>query len=126
MITSIDAFLRYFDAVNRRALRDVGALPEAADGWRPDQGEGGKGGSIHQIVGHRATSRRYFASAYGGEGWIFPSPADASSRGRWLPALEESAAAFRQRLADTPDEWLQRRVALIDSDGAISGWRVLL
>ncbi len=31
MITDIDAFLRYFDGVHRRALRDIGALPPEAE-----------------------------------------------------------------------------------------------
>jgi uncharacterized damage-inducible protein DinB len=126
MITSIDAFLRYFDAVHRRALRDVGALPPAADGWKPETGEGEKAWSINGIVGHMASSRLYFAGAYRGEGWILPPPRDVSVRASWLPALEESATAFHSLLDGTPDEWLTRRVPLIDTDGAISGWRVLM
>ena len=126
MLTSINAFLRYFDAVNRRALRDVGALPAAADGWRPAIGEGEKAWSINGIVGHMASSRLYFASAYRGEGWIFPPQPDVSRRERWLPVLEESAAAFRRQLEGTPDAWLTRKVQMIDSDGAISGWRALI
>jgi len=126
MITSISAFLQYFDAVNRRALRDFAALPPEADGWRPAIGEGEKSWSINQIVGHMAGSRLYFASAYRGEGWLSPEPPDVSNRDRWLPALEESAATLREHLESTPDDWLKRKVALIDSEGAISGWRVLL
>lgn len=126
MITSIDAFLRYFDAVHRRAVRDVAALPPEADGWKPDSGEGEKAWSINGIVGHMASSRLYFASAYRGEGWIFPVERDVSARHRWVPALEESAAEFRERLTGTPDGWLTRKVQMIDSDGAISGWRVLM
>jgi len=126
MITSIEGFLRYFDAVHRRATRDVGALPAQADGWAPPAGEGENAWSINQIVGHMAGSRLYFASAYRGEGWISPAPPNVSTRDRWLPALAESAARLQDLLADTPDEWLNRKVALIDSDGAISGWRVLM
>jgi uncharacterized damage-inducible protein DinB len=126
MITSIDAFLRYFDAVNRRAMRDVGALPPEADGWKPETGEGEKAWSINGIVGHMASSRLYFASAYRGEGWIFPQPMDVNRRDLWLPALEASATKFRRLLEGTPDAWLERKVDLIDSDGAISGWRVLM
>jgi uncharacterized damage-inducible protein DinB len=126
MLTSIDAFLRYFDAVNRRAVRDVGALPPAADGWKPATGEGEKAWSINGIVGHMASSRLYFASAYRGEGWIFPPPFDVGTRDRWQPALETSAAELRRLLEGTPDAWLERKVELIDSDGTISGWRVLM
>jgi uncharacterized damage-inducible protein DinB len=126
MIGSIAEFLRYFDAVHRRALRDVGALPAEADGWAPPAGQGENAWSINQLVGHMATSRLYFASAYRGEGWIYPPPPDTSTRARWLPALEESHAQFRRRLEDTPDDWLSRKVQMIDTDGALSGWRLLL
>lgn len=126
VIRSIDAFLRYFDAVHRRAMRDVGALPPEADGWAPPRGEGEQAWSINTLVGHMAGSRLYFASAYRGEGWISPRAPDVSSRGRWLPALAESAQKLRSALEGTPDDWLERRVPLIDSDGALSGWRVLM
>ena len=126
MIGSIDAFLRYFDAVHRRALRDVGALPPEADGWTPPAGEGENAWSINQLVGHMASSRLYFASAYRGEGWIFPDVPDTSTRDRWLPALEESHAEFRRLLADTPDAWLERRIEMVDSDGSLSAWRLLM
>lgn len=125
MFRSIEAFLRYFDAVHRRAVRDVGSLPPEADGWRPASGEGESAWSINQLVGHMAGSRLYFASAYRGEGWVSPAPPDVSSREKWVPALEWSMAEFRGRLAGTPDEWLDRKIRMIDTDGALSGWRVL-
>ena len=126
MIGSIDAFLTYFDAVHRRAMRDIAALPAEADGWAPSSGEGENAWSINTLVGHMAGSRLYFASAYRGEGWISPQPPDTSRRERWLPALDESARRFREAVADTPDAWLNRKVAMIDSDGALSGWRILM
>jgi len=126
MLTSIDAFLRYFDAVNRRALRDIAALPPEADGWTPQTGEGEGAWSINKLIGHMAGSRLYFASAYRGEGWISPAPPDVSSRGRWLPALEDSVRDFRRQLEGTPVEWLDRKVQMIDSEGGLSGWRVLM
>ena len=126
MFTSIGAFLNYFDAVNRRALRDIGALPPEADGWAPGTGEGEQAWSINTLVGHMAGSRLYFASAYRGEGWISPQPPDVSTRARWLPAIEESAEALHRKLDDTPDAWLERKVHMIDTDAALSGWRVLM
>ncbi len=126
MFSSIAAFLRYFDSANRRAMRDIGALPEAADGWTPATGDGEQAWSINKLVGHMAGSRLYFASAYSGKGWISPRPPDVASREKWLPALEASAAEFRRLLEGTPDAWLERKVAMIDSDGALSGWRVLM
>jgi uncharacterized damage-inducible protein DinB len=127
MFTSIDAWLGYFDAVNRRAMRDIGALPAAADGWTPATGDGENAWSINKLVGHMAGSRLYFASAYVGDGWISPRPPDISSRDRWLPALEASAQEVAARLRGTPADWLGRKVALIDTPGGtITGWKILM
>jgi uncharacterized damage-inducible protein DinB len=126
VIESISAFLRYFDAVNRRAVRDISALPPEADGWAPAIGAGEKAWTINTLVGHMAGSRLYFASAYRGDGWISPMPPDVSRRELWVPALEASGRALHTALDSTPDAWLRRKVAMIDSDGALSGWRVLM
>jgi uncharacterized damage-inducible protein DinB len=126
VIQSIEAFLAYFDAVNRRAVRDIAALPPEADGWAPPAGVGENAWSINTLVGHMAGARVYFASAYRDEGWISPPPPDVSSRDKWVPALEESCARFRALIERTPDEWLARKVPMIDSDGRLSGWRVLM
>ena len=64
MITGPQAYLRYFDSIHRRTLRDVQALPEPAESWAPPVGEGEKSWSINQIVHHIAESRMYFARAY--------------------------------------------------------------
>lgn len=126
MITSITDFLRYFDAVHRRAVRDVSSLPAEADGWAPAAGEGEHAWSINTLVGHMAGSRLYFASAYLGQGWVSPDPPDVRERSMWAPALEESAAALRAMLESTPDAWLRRKVPMIDTDASLSGWRVLM
>lgn len=126
MFKSTDGFLRYFDAVHRRAMRDVGALPPEADGWTPAGGSGEGAWSINTLVGHMAGSRLYFASAYRGEGWISPRPPDVSSRDRWLTALEASAVELHRLLDGTPDAWLERKVRMIDTEAGLSGWRVLM
>ena len=126
MFSSIGDFLRYFAAVNRRAVRDVGALPPEADGWRPGVGEGEKGWDINTIVGHMAGSRLYFVNAYVGRGWISPSPPDVSSRERWVPALEASAEGLQTQLEATPKEWIHRKIGMIDTEHELSGWRVLM
>lgn len=125
MFCSVDGFLRYFEGVNRRAMRDIGALPPEADGWRPSTGEGERAWSINRLVGHMCGSRLYFASAYLGRGWVSPEPPDVSRRELWLPALEGSFVRFRELLLGTPDGWLERRVRMIDGDGWLSGWRIL-
>ncbi len=125
MIGSIAEFLRYFDGVHRRALRDIEALPPEAAAWAPSAGGGEEAWGIAALVAHIARSRGFFAGAYHREGWIMP-PAPAATPDRWAPVLEESAAALHERLGDTPDEWLRRRVPLIEGEATIAGWRVLM
>ena len=43
-----------------------------------------------------------------------------------MSAIEESANDLHRQLDDTPDAWLERKVQMIDTDGALSGWRVLM
>src|SRR3990170_8669543 len=127
MITDIGSFLGYFDAVHRRTVRDVAALPPAAESYRPATGEGENAWAIGDIVRHVAGSRLYFSRAYRGEGWLFDGPLrPVNSQADWIPCLEESAAEFHRRLEGTPPDWLGRRIPMIDSDGALSGWRILM
>ncbi len=126
MIRSIEAFFSYFDAVHRRARRDIAALPPEADGWAPSTGAGEGAWSINTLVGHMAVARLYFASAYLGRGWISPPMPDVSRRDGWLPALDESARALHALLDGTPGAWLGRKVTMIDTDGQLSGWRILM
>ena len=126
MLTSVEAFLRYFEGVNRRAMRDIAALPPEADGWMPASGEGENAWSINTLVGHMCGSRLYFASAFLGRGWLSPRPPDVSSRDRWLPALQASFEQLRELLAGAPDSHLDRGIQMIDSGGTLSGGRILL
>ena len=139
MITDIAAYLRFFESVMRRTERDIKALPPEAVAWRPPAIAGESEWTIGEIIKHLGGSRLYFASAYRNEGWIW-TPADLPDRGgsasghcdaddqrTWLPWLKESGARFVEQLKDTPPEWLQRRIEMIDTPGAsLSGWRLLM
>jgi len=128
MITDIASYLRFFDSVRRRTERDVAALPPSAAAWRPPAVEGEAGWSIGRIVSHIGGSRLYFASAYRGEGWIGLRPdIDDTNQANWLPWLRESADRFVELIKDTPPEWLNRRIEMIDTPGStLSGWRLLM
>jgi uncharacterized damage-inducible protein DinB len=106
----------------------VAALPAAAAAWRPPAVGGEAGWSIGEIVRHIGGSRLYFASAYRDEGWLWaPADVDPDDQRTWLPWLDASAARFHALLADTPAEWLTRRIEMIDTPGAtLSGWRLLM
>lgn len=126
MIESIDAFLRYFQGIHQRTVRDVRALPPESDGWLPLSNEGEQAWSINLLIGHIAVTRLFFASAYCGEGWVSPPAPDVRATHYWVPVLEESFELLNQRLAGSPHSWLARRVPLLDTPGEISGWRVLM
>jgi uncharacterized damage-inducible protein DinB len=52
---------------------------------------------------------------------------DPGDQRTWLPWLDASARRFVTLLQDTPNEWLTRRIEMIDSPGrALSGWRLLM
>ena len=69
----------------------------------------------------------YFASAYCGRGWLYDWPVPSTERqSDWIPAIESSFEEFHRRLDDSPPEWLQRRVRMIDTDGMLSGWRIMM
>ena len=127
MITDIASYLRFFDSVRRRTERDVAALPPEAAAWGPPSAGGETGWSIGDIVGHIGSSRLYFARAYRGEGWITTPPdVDRADQRTWLPWLQSSAGRFVEQLRDTPDDWLTRRIEMIDTPGSLSGWRMLM
>jgi uncharacterized damage-inducible protein DinB len=130
MITDMPSYLQFFETVRRRTDRDVAALPPAAAVWRPPSAEGEAGWSIGQIVDHIGGTRLYFASAYRNEGWLWTregTEMDPGDQRTWLPWLDASAKRFVTLLQDTPNEWLTRRIEMIDSPGrALSGWRLLM
>ncbi|HUF52536.1 MAG TPA: DinB family protein [Dehalococcoidia bacterium] len=127
MFKDIDGYLRYYRGLHKRTLRDVGALPPEAETYKPATEEGENSWSIAEIVRHMAGSRLYFARAYNSEGWYFEDDVrDCAKRVDWLPALEESFELFTQRLEGTPPEWLERKIKMIDTDGELSGWRILM
>jgi uncharacterized damage-inducible protein DinB len=74
-----------------------------------------------------AGARMYFARAYRGEGWVFDDPVrPVNTQDDWIPCLDESAQSFADKLRDSPAEWLERRVQMIDTDGTLAGWRILM
>jgi uncharacterized damage-inducible protein DinB len=127
MFTDIDTFLRYFEGAHRRSVRDISALPPEAAAFKPKAGEGENAWDIAELVRHMAGSRLYFSCAYRNEGWIFDGPVtEIRSQEDWVPCLEDSMAEFRSRLEGTPPEWLARRIQMIDTDGTLAGWRILM
>jgi uncharacterized damage-inducible protein DinB len=127
VIHDIGSYLRFFDSVRRRTERDVAALPPEAAAWRPPDTGGETAWGIGDIVGHIGATRLYFASAYRGEGWIATPPElDRADQRTWIPWLRVSAERFVPLLRDTPEEWLTRRIDMIDTPGSLSGWRILM
>jgi uncharacterized damage-inducible protein DinB len=115
MFTGVDTYLRYYEGLHKRTIRDVAALPAQAVDYKPSAGEGENAWGIGEIVRHVAGARLYFARAYRDEGWIFDFPLrQCETQADWLPVLEESFAEFRSRLEGT------------SPDCTLPGWRILL
>lgn len=128
MISDVASFLRYFDGIHARTVRDVSALPEDAAAWRPPIPEGEAGWGVSEIVRHIAEARQFFASAYVGAGWVWdPWPDPLERRETWVPALDRSRHWLVMGLRGTAEERLHRRIELIGDPGTrVSGWRVLM
>jgi uncharacterized damage-inducible protein DinB len=128
VISSIAHFLRYFDAVNRRAVRDVTSLPPQAETWKPPAGEGESAWDIGQIVFHMASSRMFFGQAFAAGGWeARPFPLEARSREQWAAILDASAARLRELIQALPDARLREKVPMMDGSGReMSAWRLLM
>jgi uncharacterized damage-inducible protein DinB len=126
MIASIEDFIRYFEGVHRRTLRDIEAIPERHLAFSPPSGEGEVSWPIAKLIGHLTATRGYFVSAFLGEGWLAePEPPIASIRAA-SAALERSVETLRDRLSGHPDTVLQQRVRLIEDNGDIAAWRILM
>ena len=126
MLTSIDAYLHYFEGIHERSLRDILALPPAAAGWAPPAGEGEASWSVDQLVAHIATTRRYFVRAYRGEGWSSPPDPDTSDPAHWPLVIEASAGDVRRALRGTPAAWLERTVPRLGTGEPLAGWQILM
>ncbi|MCH8813505.1 MAG: DinB family protein [Chloroflexi bacterium] len=127
MFTDISAYINYFEGAHRRTVRDVSALPPEAVAYFPETGEGEKAWGIGEIVRHIAGARLYFTRAYRDEGWFFSDDLhEAEAQEDWVLCLEQSANLVVERLSGTPSDWLTRKIQMIDSDRALSGWRILM
>lgn len=128
MFRDLDGYLKYFQSVRRRTIRDVAGLPEEAETWVPATGDGEAAWGIPKIVEHIAESPFFFASAFSGRGWVWDSwPEQLGPRDGWVPALEASAERFTAEIAGASVEWLDRRVGGIgDPTALVAGWRVLM
>ncbi len=128
MIRDIESFLNFFEGVNRRAVRDIGALPEAAEGWKPPAGDGEQAWGIGELVGHMAGSRVFFVGAFLHEGWKpEPWPERSETREDWIASLKGSARIVNERLSGAPSGRLRERIDSMDTPGKqLSGWRVLM
>lgn len=129
MIADLPSFLRYFEGVHRRTVRDVGSLPEEAERWKPPPSEEEEASwGVPQIVRHIAEARLFFASAFLGEGWVWDAWPGSLERGSdWPATLEESFSAFSARVEGAPPERLREKLEPIGGEGRLlSGWRVLM
>jgi uncharacterized damage-inducible protein DinB len=128
VISDIASFIRYFEGVHRRTVRDVSGLPEEAETWMPapaDDEEASWG--IPRIVRHIAEARGFFASAFRGDGWVWTELEESPARGAWVPMLQRSFEDLERAIGDVRDERLTEKAELIGGFGRpVSAWRFLM
>lgn len=123
MITSVAAFVAYFESVRRRTLNYVAAAPADRAGWAPRPGEF----SCAEIIRHLAAAERMFTGVAVAGRWDYHG--HASTPDDTIAAAQaELAAAHSEALAAlaTLDD-----AALGDQRTAVGGqalpvWRVLM
>ncbi len=129
MIADVASFLRYFEGVHRRTVRDVSSLPRDAESWTPPRSHDDESSwGVPEIVRHLAEARGFFAGAYVGDGWIWPAwPDPVVRKDSWVPALERSFDELVATLRAAPGDYLARKIEPIADDGpALSAWRTLM
>ena len=127
MIYDVAEFLRWFEGVHRRTLRDVRLLPPEAEGWAPPAGDGEAAWGIPRLVQHAAEARPYFGAAFLGRGWLWDAwPEDLTGPETWTAALERSMDELRDQIGSAPQDRLRQKVELIGGESEVSGWRVLM
>lgn len=128
MITSVTAWLRWFDGVNRRAIRDIGGLPEESLGWSPSGGTGEDAWSVRELIGHMVVSRRFFVGALTDGTWTMASN-DQGQTGvaSCVELLQRSGEELAAALTAAGDGVLTRKIPTFeDPEIAVSGWRLLM
>lgn len=130
MFAHVQDFVRWFEGVHRRTLRDVSLLPDEAATWLPatPDPESGVAWGVPDLVAHLAEGRLYFTGAFLNRGWIWdPWPSRPETKDAWIEALDSSFAAMRDALDGVPDSTVTCRIELISvPDKTISAWRALM
>jgi uncharacterized damage-inducible protein DinB len=129
VIEDVEAFLRYFDGIHARTVRDVSSLPEEAERWVPPPGPDEESSwGVPRIVAHICEARRFFAGAFLDRGWVWEAwPDGLERREAWVPALERSREDLVRALEGAPTEQLRVRVPMLDDpDRTLAAWRTLM
>ena len=128
MISDVESWIKWFDGVNRRAMRDVGGLSDDVLDWRPRSGEGEEAWTVRELVGHMATSRLFFAQAFSGGDWGMGSN-DHGLTGieSCVRLLAESAQETANLVRQGGAAALMYRFPSFDDPGiTLAGWRMLM
>jgi uncharacterized damage-inducible protein DinB len=128
VITDVESWIKWFDGVNRRAMRDIGGLDDSVLDWKPELGDGEASWTVRELVGHMATSRLFFAQAFSGGEWGMGSN-DHGLTGieSCVKLLADSAQETAGLVRQGGDAALTVRVPSFDDPTiTIAGWRMLM
>ena len=122
MISSVAAFVRYFDGVRRRTVVAVDRVGPLLAGFKPKSDEW----TCAEIVRHLAGAEKFFVTKVVDDRFttdleLGPPEAWAVTRAR----LDDVHRAEMNRLAALPDARLVQKVPDLDG-GQVSAWRFLM
>ncbi|HET7079962.1 MAG TPA: DinB family protein [Chloroflexia bacterium] len=122
LISSVAAFIAYFESIRRRTLQFVAQVPPERMDWAPRAGEFTCG----DIVRHLAAGEAMFVGAVVDGRWLYrghdTGPADLAGA---VAALAAGHAAALDRLRTLPDAALAEHRPSLDGP-PIRAWRLLM
>lgn len=123
MITSVESFIKYFEGVRRRTLRDIAAIPPEYVDWAPRPGEM----TLGDLIRHLGSIERFYVTKVVEDRWAYPGheraiAPDLTAAVAYLNRMHAEAMAD---LAKLPDAELEAPRESLDGY-PVRAWRFLM
>ena len=123
MISSVKDFIKYYEGVRRRTLRDIGVIPPEYIDWAPRPGEM----TLGDIIRHIGSTARFYVTKIVQDRWAYPGHKHTgeSGLGGAIAHLNRMHAEAMAELANFPDAELQSPRQSME-DYSVQAWRFLM
>lgn len=123
VITSMSAFVHYFEGIRERTLRFIESIPAGEIDFTPHAGKF----TLGDLIRHIGSTERMFVEVVLDGRWLYPGhgPLLGASKAEAVAYLETVHAEVRHRLAEAPADALTRKRPTPDGH-EVSAWRLLM